>query len=93
YNWLVIAGVIHRLREMDDLWITAVDKYVDNHGDNFRKKVIPNLSTGNPQVYPQRNLMIKIIKSDLSTEKGVPNNNKFKFINLKFMMSNAKNCG
>lgn len=78
---------------MDDLWITAVDKYVDNHGDNFRKKVIPNLSTGNPQVYPQRNFMIKIIKSDLSTEKGVPNNNKFKFINLKFMMSNAKNCG
>jgi hypothetical protein len=49
------------------LWISPVDKYVDNHGDNFRKKVIPNLSTGNPQVYPQRNLMIKIMKSDLST--------------------------
>lgn len=77
----------------DKLWISPVDNSVDKAVDKYRRKVIPNLSTANPQVYPQDKQLIINIKYALSTEKRPPNNNKFKFINLKFMVKLTKNCG
>jgi hypothetical protein len=56
----VLDKVIHRQGLEINLWISVVDNSVDKHVDNFREKVIPNLSTGNPQVYPQDKLLILI---------------------------------
>jgi hypothetical protein len=85
--------VIHRYCSIDNLWISPVDNSVDKAVDKSLQKVIPNLSTDNPQVYPHDKTLINKIKSGLSTEKHPPNNNKFKFINLKFMVKLMKNCG
>ena len=88
-----LSKVIHSFSWPQRLWISPVDKSVDNPVDKYTQKVIPILSTANPQVYPQHKQLINIIKSELSTEKQPPNNNKFKFINLKFMVKHRKNCG
>ncbi len=63
---------------------------VDNYVDNFLPQ---KLSTFCPQGYPQVMYLFLNEKSDLSTEKRAPNNNKFKFKFINFIITQPQTCG